>query len=66
MTKAVRKFIISVVVLLALLDVVLFLQHGVDATFSRVIVHWAERNPAIAFAAGFLCGHLFWPQRLRK
>jgi hypothetical protein len=43
-------------------DVVIAVVAGAQATLSRIILTAAAANPAIAFAAGFLCGHLFWPQ----
>lgn len=32
---------------------------GGSATISWVIYAWSRKYPAIAFGAGFLCGHLF-------
>jgi hypothetical protein len=36
---------------------------GGDASTISQVIYWAARTvPAVAFGAGFLCGHLFWPQ----
>lgn len=32
-------------------------------TISELITSWSMRWPAVPFAAGFLCGHLFWRSR---
>jgi hypothetical protein len=32
-------------------------------TVSYVLQSWATEFPALAFAVGFLIGHLFWPLR---
>lgn len=34
-----------------------------NATISSIVYNFACRYPVSAFAAGLLCGHLFWPQR---
>ena len=57
-----RAIVLAAVVVLAAVDVVLLRLGGVRATFSRVVLEEAKRHPIIAFAAGVLCGHLFWPQ----
>lgn len=31
-------------------------------TLSEVILRWAIRHPVLAFSAGVVCGHFFWPQ----
>ena len=54
---------ILAVVVLAAIDVALLLTGGVEATFSRVILGASHKYPIIPFAAGVLCGHLFWPQK---
>lgn len=33
-------------------------------TISEVILRFSLQHPAIPFSAGFLFGHLMWPQRL--
>jgi uncharacterized membrane protein len=31
-------------------------------TISHVVLAASLKRPAIPFAVGFICGHLFWPQ----
>lgn len=38
-----------------------FLPPG--STVSYFIQGWSKQFPALAFAVGFLVGHLFWPLR---
>ena len=59
-----RTLLILVVICLASYDILAMLMGGVEATISRQIYHAAVFHPIIAFAAGVLCGHLFWPQRV--
>lgn len=58
--------IVATVVALTCYDVFAILAWGVDSTISRVILSASFNSPVIAFAAGFLCGHLFAPQRVNK
>lgn len=51
--------VLSTVLLIAY-DIWVILKYGVEATISRVIYNASRRVPALAFAFGFLCGHLFW------
>lgn len=39
---------------------------GVEATLSKVIVDTASQNSFVGFLAGFLCGHWFWPQKVKE
>ncbi|MEM3007283.1 MAG: hypothetical protein QXU32_09490 [Nitrososphaerales archaeon] len=59
MTLLVVAFCV-VVILVYDLMVVLFYQ-DVNATVSNTIYQASKRAPIIAFLAGVLCGHLFWP-----
>lgn len=67
MSKRTRKatvwIIIGVVVALILWDIFVAVEPEDGDTISEVVLGWARRSPAIPFAVGFLCGHLFWPQR---
>jgi len=65
MRRTSQRIVIASVVLLVLLDLLMLSMGGVDATFSRVIYDASKREPIIPFAAGVLCGHLFWPQKLK-
>jgi hypothetical protein len=46
-------------------DIYAIMAGGVEATISRVILETSASMPILAFAAGVLCGHLFWPQDRR-
>ncbi len=43
-------------------DVALNVRYGPEATVSRVVLSWTRSYPILAFAAGIVAGHLFWPQ----
>ncbi len=64
MQRMTGVIIVSVVITLATVDLWLLVTGGVEATFSHVILSASSRWPIIPFAAGVLCGHLFWPQPL--
>jgi hypothetical protein len=49
--------------LLIIYDIYAGVRWGYEGTISRDILVAAYEHPVIAFAAGVLCGHLFWPQR---
>lgn len=34
-------------------------------TVSEIVLSFSTRNPVLAFAVGFIGGHLFWPQRMK-
>jgi hypothetical protein len=55
--------LVATTIILSGYDIAAAMSSGEDATISQVILHAAQRVPALAFAAGFLCGHLFWPQK---
>jgi hypothetical protein len=59
MTLLVVAFCLVVIVVYDVM-VVLFYQ-DVNATVSNTIYQASKRAPIIAFLAGVLCGHLFWP-----
>jgi hypothetical protein len=50
----------SGLVLLGVYDVAAYLIAGHDATVTAAIRDWTHKWPVVAFAAGFLAGHLFW------
>jgi hypothetical protein len=52
--------LLVVIVILILFDIAVILLYGRDSSISRVIYQASCEHPVIAFAAGFLCGHLFW------
>jgi hypothetical protein len=59
-----KWFIIATVIIWIIYDIVAYNIWGVDSTISRVVINTVELWPAIAFGAGFVAGHLFWPQKI--
>ena len=55
--------LVAVAGLLILYDIYAAVRWGYDGTISRDMLVASLSHPIIAFAAGVLCGHLFWPQR---
>ena len=47
-------------------DLSALLLGGMNATISRVVIDASYDWPAIPFAVGFLCGHLFFSMRARR
>lgn len=44
-----------------------FWLHGKsETTLSRRFWQWNEKYASVAFAAGFLCGHLWWPRKEKR
>jgi hypothetical protein len=54
--------IVFLVFALSIYDIYAALRWGYHGTISYDILTAAQQKPVIAFAAGILCGHLFWPQ----
>jgi hypothetical protein len=63
MSTVTRVLIIVAIIALAIYDIVALAYGGVEATISFILLDWSYKCPALPFAAGFLCGHLFWPNR---
>ncbi len=63
--RATVFFVVAVTVVVVLYDVAAVLMGGVDATVSRVLLTESGRHPWIPFLFGVLCGHLFFPQRVK-
>lgn len=61
-----QKILVAAVVVLLAIDAALLLGRGVQSTFSVVVLQQSRRHPVIPFGAGVLCGHLFWPQPIRR
>lgn len=53
--------ILIATLLLAGYDLFIFMTLGNDATISIVMKQLCEQYPVIPFVAGFICGHIFWP-----
>lgn len=65
--KITINFIIATIAIVAIFDIWIFMNYGGDSTISRVALGWTSSRPVLAitmFGIGFLCGHLFWPQRI--
>jgi hypothetical protein len=54
-----RWIIVGVVAITGLIDIVLAIFGGMQATISFNITQWSHTYPAIPFAFGFLMGHFF-------
>lgn len=63
--KFTKWFIGIVFALIVIVDVLLLVIGGVDSTISRVLIGWSVQLMILPFAVGVLCGHLFWPQRIK-
>jgi hypothetical protein len=55
----------TIVILLATTSLIVYdfyaaFRWGVEGTLSYEIVTLTYHHPVVAFAGGFLCGHLFW------
>lgn len=55
-------FIVAIVFLVIGWDIFAAEKWGYNGTISRAILAASYQHPVLAFAAGFLCGHLFWSQ----
>jgi hypothetical protein len=51
--------VIAVIVILPVFDIVMAYLSGGDVTISWYIYQWSLKYPVIAFAFGFLMGHVF-------
>jgi len=59
-----KVFLVAGILIVAVYDVIALWVWGVDATISRVAgVEASFDAPTIPFGVGFVCGHLFWPQK---
>jgi hypothetical protein len=59
-------FIIAFIAIGIGYDIFAAVHWGVDATISRVLLNAATGWPSVAFAFGFLMGHLFGSQHITK
>jgi len=63
MIRRISVVVICLVVLgLLTWDIAAYVIAGTSGTISDVLLSWALHKPILAFAFGFLMGHLFWPQ----
>jgi len=59
-------FIISIIVLIAVVDGYLIYTGGTSASISNQLIIWSYEYPAFTFLMGFTMGHLFWVISNRK
>lgn len=59
-------FIVSVIVAIALYDVIAIQGGGTEASISHMLITWSYQYPAMTFLMGFTMGHLFWRMRDTK
>lgn len=63
MIRETTKYIVIIfVVVLAIYDVYAFMS-AENSTISVVITDWSRIYPSIAFVAGLICGHWFFPAK---
>jgi hypothetical protein len=65
--KLTMYFMGAIIAIIAVYDVWVLIAFGGDATISRIVYGWSTVSPfgfLIGFAIGFLCGHLFWAQKV--
>lgn len=55
-----------IVITLLLIGWDLYARQADGGTISEVILTWARAHPAVPYAAGVVCGHLFWPQVVKS
>ncbi len=66
--KTITKWVmIGVIILIAVYDLVALAVAGREATISNVVgIEGSFDSPLIPFGVGFIMGHLFWPQKVKK
>lgn len=63
MSKKITGYVIlGVTALLVIFDVYAFMS-AENSTLSVVITDWSRVYPSVAFVAGLLCGHWFFPAK---
>lgn len=63
MKNAAAIFIVFTIVLIAVVDVILIVKGGTEASISHQLIVWSYEFPAFTFLMGFTMGHLFWKIR---
>ncbi len=58
--------LITIGVFLIAWDIWVLIEPTEGDTISAVTLEFAQRHIIIPFAVGVICGHLFWPQRLKE
>lgn len=61
MTTVTIYFILILTAIAVIYDFVAYAIGGYNATISKVMKDAYAYYPTIAFIAGFICGHIFWP-----
>lgn len=60
MKKITPIVITSLIIVIAVYDVIAIIQGGTEASISHVMIIWSYKYPVFTFAMGFTMGHLFW------
>jgi hypothetical protein len=50
---------------LAFADLGLLVFGGIEGTVSSWVVKYSPKMPIIVFTIGAVCGHLFWPMKIK-
>lgn len=58
-----KIFIVAVIACITVFDVIIFSRGGTESTISWTIFEWSHEHPVVAFAMGFVMGHLFWQMK---
>lgn len=53
---------LAVLVGIGVYDLVAIFSQGRIHTVTHYLVSWSKEFPLVGYAAGFLCGHLFFPR----
>lgn len=59
-------FIVIIIFTCIFYDIYIGINYGTASTISWVTWTTAKNYPIIPFAAGILCGHLFWTQQTKE
>jgi hypothetical protein len=55
--------LLSIGAVLLIWEAYVLIEKDHSATFSWVILEFTRNHPAVIFGAGFIAGHLIWPQK---
>lgn len=61
--NATKFFVILIFLIVIGYDGAVIAVKGFEFSVSNTLIVWAYKFPIVSFAAGFVCGHLFWRMR---
>lgn len=64
--KLAGNIMLGLVIAILLWDVLLWQDVVRHNTISEIVARASARHPGLTFAVGFLCGHMFWPVRIKE